>query len=62
MDEGYKKVSKKARRGRKRNPEGHRSHHTKGTIRDPINKAFKRTYLQKLRETDARLEERWDLI
>lgn len=54
---GYKKVSKKARRGRKRNPVGHKSHRTPGTVSDPVSKAFKRTHLQWMREQRQRVED-----
>lgn len=36
MPDGFKKVGRKTRNGRKRRPQGHGSHRTIGTIKDPI--------------------------
>lgn len=49
-DTGYKKVGKKARHGRKRNPEPHGSHRNsaKGVVSDPISRAFKRIHREVL--------------
>lgn len=53
---GYKKVGKKARHGRRRKPQGHGSHRTVGTIRDPIKKAFQRDFKRKKLKEQERVE------
>ncbi len=45
--EGYRKVSRKARRGRRRkSPEPHRGHRSAHAVNDPITRAMKRVNRQ----------------
>ena len=54
---GFKKVSHKARRNRKRQPQGHKQHRRPGAISDPITRAKKRVMLEKRAEAERRAEE-----
>ena len=54
---GFKKVSHKARRNRKRQPQRHKQHRRPGAISDPITRAKKRVMLEKRAEAERRAEE-----